>query len=82
MGRESRANMRPRGSANYRAACRGKLLPAVRAILRAGHPEGPAMIQYLQNNPSALAEYRLQNGSLGTLTSNGRASEWTASTSE
>ncbi len=46
----------------YRAACRGELLPAVRAILRGGHPDGPAVIQYLQHNRSGLADYRLQDG--------------------
>lgn len=46
----------------FRAACRGELLPAVRAIIRRGHPEGPAVIQYLQNNRSGLADYRLQDG--------------------
>ena len=46
----------------FRAACRGELLPAVRAILRRGHPEGPAVIQYLQHNRSGLADYRLQEG--------------------
>jgi hypothetical protein len=34
----------------------------VRAILRRGHPDGPAVIQYLQNNRSGLADYRLQDG--------------------
>jgi hypothetical protein len=46
----------------YRAACRGGLLPAVRAIVRGGHPDGPAVIQYLQNNRRGLADYRLQDG--------------------
>jgi len=46
----------------FRAACRGELLPAVRAILRRAHPDGPAVIQYLQHNRSGLADYRLQDG--------------------
>ncbi len=52
----------PEWRSAYRAACRGELLPAVRAILRRGHPDGPAVIQYLQNNRSGLADYRLQDG--------------------
>jgi len=46
----------------FRAACRGELLPAVRAIMRRGHPDGPAVIQYLLHNRSGLADYRLQDG--------------------
>src|SRR3989454_3307138 len=46
----------------YRATCRGELLPAVRAIHRGGHPDGPAVIQHLQHNRSGLADYRLQDG--------------------
>jgi len=52
----------PEWRSAFRAACRGELLPAVRAILRRGHPDGPAVIQYLQNNRSGLADYRLQDG--------------------
>ncbi|HET9849215.1 MAG TPA: UPF0236 family protein [Candidatus Dormibacteraeota bacterium] len=40
----------------YRAACRGDLRPAVRAIMRTGHPDGPQIIQYLQHNRSGLAD--------------------------
>jgi Uncharacterised protein family (UPF0236) len=46
----------------YQATCRGELLPAVRAILQAGHPDGPAVIQYLERNRAGLADYRLREG--------------------
>ncbi len=46
----------------FRAAGRGERLPAVRAIIRRAHPDGPAVIQYLQNNRSGLADDRLQDG--------------------
>ena len=46
----------------YPSLCEGQFLPAVRAILRHGHPDGGAVIQYLENNRRGLPDYRSQAG--------------------
>lgn len=46
----------------YRAACRGELLVAIRALQQSGHPDALDVIRYLRANRSGLPDYRLREG--------------------